>query len=1097
METRLAQFNPDLRPVLSVEKSYGAVRVSPELAASVVELADMMGGVVQAVATAVKGKQFGSRAVGSDSVMLLCESARNMSLFRGISADVWMRVKNRPEVTHEALGRAKRYSARVERKGVKSPSAPGGDPEGDAGALANWAHELAREWASSGMLFGAVREGGLGVVQDRFCMSGYLTETGGVPAEVYQLHVLASRDFLNYNANGIQPVESGVVTPPPAASVASTEEHVEPLAAAAAAMQIDDARDRQSRGSRSSSRESGSSHDSGKSKASEASRQRRSRREAMKAAGAPPNVAALFARLGKPLSSLTMGASYVARACSSNGLDLCHDDVEMLEFYFPDPAPRVVRNTNVPQAEQTPPQRAPAEQTPAPREQPQTAPPAPRQAPQMPPMQQQQMCHDVEGERPLWFHRCATGGCKCGASFNGGAGVACSKTCRYLFPCTRPTDRAHDYPSDLPEGFVGVEMPTSKSAAAKVLCAMPNVKLTKAAAMKYTLVEMQGMIQVEMFYGCAPGVMDKWCRVAVVDEVELEAEVMPDLVSNSSEWSQAGSGDEAPQAASGSVQASSQAAPRKPVRLSRAPRQQQADSAARKAVRAKEAARVEKRRLRELALAQAEAEAAAAIEAAAEVEMEAQEVLGQSGAYQGAAAESEVPMTQAERADAAEIRQVVAIVRGDVELCIRNVHDRHLREVLENIALTFVETRTAVQNPKWMPQAVLPAIKVAITSASQATEVSLTEQLLRHGTVEQTSTNITHVFMALTEMAGALAASRTMGSGSGGRGASTSDTRVNAAVLRAAERLAAEAEPVVQELQRLATASGARVEQNGPELRAAVAAAQQGEYGAEIALILHQESLSTPKGTMAPSANRMWNSVLVVAQRQRDALVSHFRRLAPVGVDMKLLVTAIVCGKLSVADMVPPATTKAGKAPEVRDAVMRAWPLVMQIMLEVHPRDDTAQAVMLKLALDVFAQAHVASDPVETLLKPVLEEMRTTSALYLLDGGAEHSWQVTMDNSMADALQSMALRSTLAGTAPALPAAGGLTTREQQARAAANAAEKKRLAAAGTGKQQAPEGAYINDAKWAAMSGKEKYEVAAKRDALREAAAAGQVAVPK
>jgi L-rhamnose isomerase len=214
-------------------------------------------------------------------------------------------------------------------------------------------------------------------------------------------------------------------------------------------------------------------------------------------------------------------------------------------------------------------------------------------------------------------------------------------------------------------------------------------------------------------------------------------------------------------------------------------------------------------------------------------------------------------------------------------------------------------------------------------------------------------------------------------------------------------------------------------------------------------------------------------------------------------------VTAIVCGKLSVADMVPPATTKAGKAPEVRDAVMRAWPLVMQIMLEVHPRDDTAQAVMLKLALDVFAQAHVASDPVETLLKPVLEEMRTTSALYLLDGGAEHSWQVTMDNSMAEALQSMALRSSLAGAAPALPAGLPLSAQQQQARAVANAAEKKRLAdAAGTGKQPAAEGAgldstYVSYAKYNAMTGKEKGELNAKRDALREAAAAGKVTVPK
>jgi hypothetical protein len=386
--------------------------------------------------------------------------------------------------------------------------------------------------------------------------------------------------------------------------------------------------------------------------------------------------------------------------------------------------------------------------------------------------------------------------------------------------------------------------------------------------------------------------------------------------------------------------------------------------------------------------------------------------------------------------------------------------------------------------------------------ASQATEVSLTEQLRRHGTARQTTR--THVFMALTEMAGALTASRTMGSSSsGGRSASTSDTRVNAAVLQAAEKLAARDGSTVDELQRLAQASGTRVEQNGPELRAAVAAAQQGEFGAEISLILHQESLATPKGTMAPSASKVWNSLLVVAQRQRDALVSFFRRLTPFGVDIKLLVTAIVCGKLTVADMVPPAVAKAGKAPEVREAVMRAWPLVMQIMLEVHPRDETAQHALLKLALDVFAREHVASDPVETLLKPVLEEMRSTSALWRLDGGAEHSWQVTMDNSMADALQSIALRSSLAGAAPLPPAQLPLSTQQQQVRAVANAAERKRLAVApGTGEQPAAEGAeldgtYVSVTKWANMSGKERYEVTAKRDALRDAAAVGRITLPK
>jgi hypothetical protein len=133
-----------------------------------------------------------------------------------------------------------------------------------------------------------------------------------------------------------------------------------------------------------------SSRGSAKSRASQASLEFKSRCDAMKQAGAPGKVAELFARLEKPLSALSMGASYVARACGNHMLELNEDDKEMLRHYFPDTAPRAVGNSNVPLAEQTPPQRVPAEQTPAPRAPPQTAPPAPRQVPQVPLEQQQQ-----------------------------------------------------------------------------------------------------------------------------------------------------------------------------------------------------------------------------------------------------------------------------------------------------------------------------------------------------------------------------------------------------------------------------------------------------------------------------------------------------------------------------------------------------------------------------------------------------------------------------------------------------------------------------------------------------------------------------------
>ena len=94
-----------------------------------------------------------------------------------------------------------------------------------------------------------------------------------------------------------------------------------------------------------------------------------------------------------------------------------------------------------------------------------------------------------------------------------------------------------------------------------------------------------------------------------------------------------------------------------------------------------------------------------------------------------------------------------------------------------------------------------------------------------------------------------------------------------------------------------------------------------------------QEKLDAPKGaTMSPSAFRVWTLLFRVAQRLREAIVSHYRKLVPEHVDAKALVTAVACSKLTVAETVPAAATAARSAKaagDVREALMRAWPVVM------------------------------------------------------------------------------------------------------------------------------------------------------------------------
>ena len=154
-----------------------------------------------------------------------------------------------------------------------------------------------------------------------------------------------------------------------------------------------------------------------------------------------------------------------------------------------------------------------------------------------------------------------------------------------------------------------------------------------------------------------------------------------------------------------------------------------------------------------------------------------------------------------------------------------------------------------------------------IGTALAAMATSLKAQLRLHGAHGDAGYRTTHLFLALTAMAGTMA-NRAVGGG-GGRSASTSDARINEAVLAAADRLGGQdAEPTLMKLQHLATAAGQRQHKAGPALREGVTAAVRGKYGADISLVMHQEQLDAPRGaTMSPSALRVWTLLFGVAQR--------------------------------------------------------------------------------------------------------------------------------------------------------------------------------------------------------------------------------------
>ena len=158
--------------------------------------------------------------------------------------------------------------------------------------------------------------------------------------------------------------------------------------------------------------------------------------------------------------------------------------------------------------------------------------------------------------------------------------------------------------------------------------------------------------------------------------------------------------------------------------------------------------------------------------------------------------------------------------------------------------------------------------------------------------------------------------------------------------------------------------AASRDESESPALCEAVRGAVTGAFGAQITLLIHQEKLDAPKGAVLSSnAKSVWGTLAEVARQLLVAWEEHFRKLMPAGVEPLALITAVSRSKLMVAAMVPAGlvSSKAAKAPmELREAVMRAWPVMMAVMREVNPRDVSAEAELLKVAVSAFDPAHAA-----------------------------------------------------------------------------------------------------------------------------------------
>ena len=153
-------------------------------------------------------------------------------------------------------------------------------------------------------------------------------------------------------------------------------------------------------------------------------------------------------------------------------------------------------------------------------------------------------------------------------------------------------------------------------------------------------------------------------------------------------------------------------------------------------------------------------------------------------------------------------------------------------------------------------------------------------------------------------------------------------------------------------------------------------------FGADIALILHQEGLDKTPSGMSAAATTLLGQLRAARQALLSARVRWFERWAPTTIKAAEVVKAAMAGTLTVPLLVGSVAAAAGPAERVR-ALMVVWPALVALMREVTPRDATIEDELLKLAKITFDSA--AKNP-EAGLKfhvvPVLLEVAASATLY-------------------------------------------------------------------------------------------------------------------
>ena len=385
----------------------------------------------------------------------------------------------------------------------------------------------------------------------------------------------------------------------------------------------------------------------------------------------------------------------------------------------------------------------------------------------------------------------------------------------------------------------------------------------------------------------------------------------------------------------------------------------------------------------------------------------------------------------------AQIRAAIVMVGAATEAAsavalFSEVPDAELDSVCVSVAGMLKMPAQSTARQDWSPHAVVPMLVCALQTALDRSGSSLADGLAKFS-------GMPGAMRAVAVVNTLPKANEDSGYAGRERGAAAASTSMDG-VVRAAEAIAIskEGRAEAQRLYKLTDKPD-----SGDLIRAGSRAMEtNGKYGADIALILHQENLDrTPSGASGAAAQVLTHLRVV----RTCLLAARARRFEPWSLlsttKVEELVKAAMTGNMTVALITGAA---AAEKPEAKLACLaKAWPMVCELVRESSPRDPSVVSAFLLMAKEGFdPMVNVPGNALRVVFTDVFEEMRKRADDYR-QGVAPvmQTWAVVRERSSELASRQLAVRGPMSdGASP--PWTETQQSKKQKAAAAAAAAKE-------------------------------------------------------